>query len=639
MTNLSLNQLYSRHYNPAGDATVLLIALTLLILSVAMFTRNRQLMRIYRSGLLVMSFSAVTNLIISKLSVYDCNISIIVLRMLSILYYLSLGVLLGICVEYISVLTDRQGMTEKIVKRMIYVCFIIMTFLYTISGFTGFGIFENKKEIYQSFISPFDFFYLSCISVIVFLACHYRKSLYTKIRLVLFSTIIISVIVYLLQKLILDTSLITVSFLLPAIAMFVMTSANPYKPITGTLSTSSFDQLLKSENYLNYTFIIAELIIPRKKFLPKEIEHKMALMWDNDLKGNLLFRLSENKFLLCANNKNGELAIRNTVLDIAKIKLEALYEYYGVEYKVEIIDNSKMMVRTLDEFSNVQFRLSKVCESNQYLVASDEWIRHYKRRSYILSQLESIAKDKNLNDPRVIVVYQPIKDLVSGKCDTVEALMRLELEKLGTIYPEEFIPLAEESDTVYVLSRIILHKACACISTADCLGIALKRISVNFTITELKDGNFPQTICEIIENQNITPDKIGIEVSESADLEDEIQIVQNISKLKQTGFTLYLDDFGAGYSNLARVLELDLDIIKFDRSMLLYAQKHENAAYMMQKFSEVFHRFGYQLLFEGVETTEQARLCEENQADYLQGFLYEKPILEEELLVFLQSVS
>ena len=101
--------------------------------------------------------------------------------------------------------------------------------------------------------------------------------------------------------------------------------------------------------------------------------------------------------------------------------------------------------------------------------------------------------------------------------------------------------------------------------------------------------------------------------------------------------TTYLDDFGTGYSNFDRLLSLNLDIIKFDRALLVMTEHDQKAYYILKYFAEAFKRLNYSILYEGVETEEQELLCMESQADFLQGYKYSKPVPIEHLERYLSK--
>ena len=110
-----------------------------------------------------------------------------------------------------------------------------------------------------------------------------------------------------------------------------------------------------------------------------------------------------------------------------------------------------------------------------------------------------------------------------------------------------------------------------------------------------------------------------------------------MKKLHALGIRFYLDDFGTGYSNFERILELPIDMIKFDRSLLLLASKNMESRYMVGSFAEIFKRAHYQVVVEGIESDEDEQICREMKIGYLQGFKYSKPIPMEKLSEFLDK--
>lgn len=222
-------------------------------------------------------------------------------------------------------------------------------------------------------------------------------------------------------------------------------------------------------------------------------------------------------------------------------------------------------------------------------------------------------------------------DIAKNRYTSAEALMRLKLDKIGLVYPDVFIPMAEEFKYIHKLSLIILNKVCAYISENP----KIERISVNFSIDELKDSKFCDDITSVISRYDIDYGKIAIEITESRTLDDFVIIKDRIIALKKLGFKFYLDDFGTGYSNFERIMGLPIDIIKFDRSLVIFAKGNNESKYMISNFADIFKRLGYDILFEGIEDETDEEMCRKMKADYLQGYKYSKPIPIEELNRFL----
>lgn len=213
--------------------------------------------------------------------------------------------------------------------------------------------------------------------------------------------------------------------------------------------------------------------------------------------------------------------------------------------------------------------------------------------------------------------------------------MRLNLKETGIIYPDMFIPLAEEHGLIHALTRIILKKTCDAILALVGEGLPVRRISVNVSPLELKDKEFCKDIMDIIGISGVPVDKIAIEITESHNERDFLVMKEVIEELKSKGIQFYLDDFGTGYSNMERIMELPFDIIKFDRSLVLAAGSDDRSRSMVANLAGMFSDMRFMVLYEGVENVSDEQLCKSMSACFLQGFMYSKPIPILEMRSFL----
>ncbi len=267
--------------------------------------------------------------------------------------------------------------------------------------------------------------------------------------------------------------------------------------------------------------------------------------------------------------------------------------------------------------------------------ADAEDVEEFNRSEDILKELADIYRQGNLDDPRVLVYCQPVLNVKTGKYDTAEALMRLNLEEIGIVFPDQFIHLAEEQGYIHILTEIILHKTCDAIRHFSDAGYEINRISVNISVPELKDEHFCGDIINIINKSGISGDKIALELTESQNEGDFMLMKQKIGGLKETGIKFYLDDFGTGYSNMERIMSLPFDIIKFDRSLVIASGTDQRSEQIVENLAHMFEDMDYSVLYEGVENNGDEKRCREMSASYLQGFKYSKPVPIEQLTAFL----
>ncbi len=213
--------------------------------------------------------------------------------------------------------------------------------------------------------------------------------------------------------------------------------------------------------------------------------------------------------------------------------------------------------------------------------------------------------------------------------------MRLQLDETGIVFPDQFIPLAEEEEYIHVLTEIILHKTCMAVRSFTEAGYGIRRISVNVSAEELKEKSFCRDILGILERCGVSGEQIAIELTESRSERDFMLMKEKIEQLKGKGLTFYLDDFGTGYSNMERILELPFDIIKFDRTLVQAAATDERSRMMVSNLSNMFTSMNFDVLYEGVERDADEVLCLEMSAAYLQGYQYSRPVPIAELSNYL----
>ena len=212
--------------------------------------------------------------------------------------------------------------------------------------------------------------------------------------------------------------------------------------------------------------------------------------------------------------------------------------------------------------------------------------------------------------------------------------MRLKLEETGMVFPDQFIPMAENHGYIHVLTEIILHKTCQEIRSLTEEGFLIKRASVNVSVLELKDEAFCGDMIRIIDNNQIPGEKVAIELTESNSEADFMIMKEKIEELRGKGIQFYLDDFGTGYSNMERIMELPFDIIKFDRSIVIASGMDERSENIVQSLARMFKDMNYSVLYEGIEDEKDEERCKAMSATYLQGYKYSRPVPIEQLRKF-----
>lgn len=211
--------------------------------------------------------------------------------------------------------------------------------------------------------------------------------------------------------------------------------------------------------------------------------------------------------------------------------------------------------------------------------------------------------------------------------------MSLELDDLGLVYPDLFIPIAESEGRIHILTLIILNKVCQFIEKNP----DITRVSVNFSMYEITKAGFYDDILGVVSKYDIDYSKLGFEITESIEADDFNVINDVLSKFRKLGIKLYLDDFGTGYSNIEHITKLPIDIIKFDRSLVISSGEDDVSNFIVDSLSNMFDIIGYSILYEGIENQSDQDRCISMNACYLQGYRYSKPIPIENLPKFINQ--
>lgn len=259
---------------------------------------------------------------------------------------------------------------------------------------------------------------------------------------------------------------------------------------------------------------------------------------------------------------------------------------------------------------------------------TDEDYQKFNYNYRVEQLLYSIRGTGNLDDDRVKVLVQPIFSVSENKFKTGEALMRLSLDG-ATVFPDVFIPIAERTDTVHSLTKVIIYKTCLK-AKEFAKTHALDAITVNCSSIELANPDFSREVLSIIDKTGVDHSLIRFELTESAMFGDFSEVSKNISRLNEAGIVFYLDDFGTGYSNLERITVCPLHTVKFDKSVLYRSMENESMKNVVETLINAFKKKGCHVLVEGVETKEQLDFCINEGFEFVQGYYYSKPVPIEE---------
>lgn len=235
------------------------------------------------------------------------------------------------------------------------------------------------------------------------------------------------------------------------------------------------------------------------------------------------------------------------------------------------------------------------------------------------------------------IAYQPIVSiefdtdgkLTPSKHAGMEALLRWDHPTQGSIKPDIFIPIAEETGSILAIGEWVLKQACLEAASWD----TEASIAVNVSVKQIVAPNFMHTVLGALASSGLSANRLEIEMTESVLISDPELTISTIRRLRALGVRVSLDDFGTGYSSLSYIADFDVDRIKIDKSFVdKLGDENANAAQVIQAITNLASSLGLVTVGEGVETKEQAELLTKLGCDHLQGYYYGRPEIRENLV-------
>jgi len=239
--------------------------------------------------------------------------------------------------------------------------------------------------------------------------------------------------------------------------------------------------------------------------------------------------------------------------------------------------------------------------------------------------------------------YQPIVNLASGRPDKAEALLRWTHPERGPIPPEVFIPVAEELGLIDTIgSWVFQHAAATARRWQQSLPPELRethpiQITINTSPRQFAKGKSLEVLLESLEALELPGRCIAIEITERLLLDEQPAVTAQLARLRAAGIQLSIDDFGTGYSAMAYLTRMDIDTLKIDRSFIHKLVTHPGDLAITEAIIVMAHKLGLSVVGEGIETEAQRELLAAAGCNYGQGFLFSRPIPEDDFFDFLSS--
>ncbi|WP_456269888.1 EAL domain-containing protein [Kushneria sp. AK178] len=263
----------------------------------------------------------------------------------------------------------------------------------------------------------------------------------------------------------------------------------------------------------------------------------------------------------------------------------------------------------------------------RYEPGQDE--QHQRRLTLVRDLGTAVAQDQ------LTMVYQPKVIAADGEVTGFEALMRWCHPTLGFVPPDEFIALAEQSGRITQLTQWMLRTVCRQIDQwaqqGELLGVA-----INLSAQDVMDITLPGRIRRLLQDHQLGPERLRLEVTESALIQDPALAQRNLIALREAGLHIAVDDYGTGYSSLSQLKRLPVQELKIDKSFILKLDSDPEDRIIVRSTVELAHSLGLSVVAEGVETEASRTLLTAMACDVLQGYLLSRPLPPEQVIDWLK---
>ncbi|AHC13861.1 diguanylate cyclase/phosphodiesterase (GGDEF & EAL domains) with PAS/PAC sensor(s) [Salinispira pacifica] len=233
--------------------------------------------------------------------------------------------------------------------------------------------------------------------------------------------------------------------------------------------------------------------------------------------------------------------------------------------------------------------------------------------------------------------FQPQLD-VSGKLVGAEALLRWQHPVLGSVNPDEFIPVAEETGLIIPIGTWVIRKACETLAAWQKRGLNIP-VSVNISPRQLKDVKLQRTVISSLREHGLHPSLLHLEITENSLVENKEGLISRLQNLSDIGLKFSIDDFGTGYSSLSYLKRLPIAEVKIDRSFVIDLPFDTQNTALVQSIISMVRGLGLMVVAEGVDSLEQLNFLRQNGCHIIQGFYHSEPLSHDHFLTFAEDYT
>lgn len=353
--------------------------------------------------------------------------------------------------------------------------------------------------------------------------------------------------------------------------------------------------------------------------------------------GDTVARLGGDEFVVVLPNVTGDSRVRT----MAARLLERLTESFSVRGDDHFVGASIGIVMFPDDGDSVE-TLLKNADAAMYRAKDAGRARfEFFSRKLNAESRRKIGLERDLRsafqDNELEVYYQPQFEISTGIISGAEALLRWKHAEEGFVSPAEFVPLAEDSNLIIDIGRWVIEQTCRDLRSILSKNLHPGSMSINVSTRQLGEAQFVADVLDPLRRFDIHPGYLQLEVTETTVAQNRDTAIGILKELRTLGVRVAIDDFGTGYSSLSYLQQLPFDTIKIDKSFVDRIDAGDPSDKICRTIIKMAHELGKKSIAEGVEERSQLDFLKSNHCDFVQGFLYSKPLPLDEFVAFIEK--
>ncbi len=483
-------------------------------------------------------------------------------------------------------------------------------------------------------------------AILVIFTLRHRRSPQINVLVIICVNFMISTVIFSMQILIPDVQLSGIACVcgLLVVHLYILSVSKSMDPLTELSNRQTLAAHLQNLSDKNAPYYLCVFSIVNFK----SINDRLGLAFGDAVLSGLaarmrktspsknLYRYGGDEFAYLALH-NDDIDSENEVLKTVMLDICKPFTYGDSQLSLDLVyarvdfptfgKDAKEIISAIDY--SISTAKKTLGETNFFYDSSV--VTTMKRRNFIIEALkDAIETDK------FEVYYQGIYSADKGMFSMAEALIRLKSETF--ISPGEFIPIAEETGLINKITYIVLDKVCKdYVSFKDILGSEFSSISINFPYVHFLQTDTVDKVRSVMDSYKVPYSVIKMELTERTLVSDTARVKTTMDELIHHGFEFELDDFGVEYSNLSLFFDIPIKIIKFDRSLVYSATRDKTRRNFFENLLSAIKALNIQVVMEGVEEQELLDYLLRSGCDYIQGYVFTKPLPCNEFVQFIQS--